>query len=468
VFFTALIYGGDTVRLDKQDKKHFYKLLFPALIEGVLSQLFHIADSIMLGQMTNSTVSVAAVGMCVAPVNLIVSVSNALFIGTTATVAWYYGAKQKDNMRTAAWQSMGIAVPVALFASLVSIIFAEPLMRFICGESEILEVAASYFRINAYGFFFQIVTFNITAILRGIGVSKTPMIYNLTGGVVNVILNYILIYGKFGFPEMRADGAALATALAKVVSFVFALLVLLCADSEINFKYGIKKNFDPMIKKRLLPIGLTAAGEQVILQAGAVLTAKIISVLSTEDIAANQIVANLEGFAWLSGSASQIATTSLFGRSLGENNIPKAKSYLKLALKFALSFAGAEMLIFCTMGKSLASLFSNDTSLYPIISVLLILSAIPLPFINSHQTVSGALRSAGDSVAPLIASLISLWVFRVILGYVTIRILGYGLYTYKICIAIDQFVRCTIVSIFFLTGHWKRFLNKDQKKKANS
>ncbi len=448
------------MRLDKIDKSNFFRLLFPALAEGVLAQLFHLADSMMLGQMANSTVSVAAVGLCVAPINLIVSVSNALFIGTTATVAWYFGAKEKKNMRTVAWQSMAVATAVALVASLISIVFARPIMQFVCGDGEVLEVAASYYKINAYGFFFQIMTFNITAILRGIGVSKTPMIYNLTGGLCNVVLNYLLIYGKFGFPEMRADGAALATAISKFISFVFALLVLLFADSEVNLKYGINKKIDPLIKKRLLPIGATAAGEQIVLQSGAVLTAKIISVLSTPEIAASQIVANMESFAWVTGAASQIAVTSLFGRALGEGNIPKAKSFLRLALKCALIFAGVEVVIFCTFGTPMASMFTNDTSIYPIISTTMILGALSLPFVNSHQTISGALRSAGDSVAPLIASFISLWVFRVAAGYLLIHVFHFGLYAYKICLAADQLVRCTIVSIFYLTGHWKRFLKK--------
>ena len=448
------------MRLDKTDTRNFYSLLFPALAEGVLAQVFHLVDSIMLGQMTNSTLSVAAVGLCVSPINLIICVMNALFIGTTATVAWYYGAKEKKNMRTVAWQSMAIATVVALAASLVSIIFARPIMQFVCGNGETLEIAASYYRINAYGFFFQILTFNITAILRGIGISKTPMIYNLTGGLCNVVLNYLLIYGKFGFPEMRADGAALATSISKFISFVFALLVLLFADSEVNLKYGIDKKVDPMIKKRLLPIGATAAGEQIILQSGAVLTAKIIAVLSTSEIAANQIVSNMESFAWVTGSASQIAVTSLFGRALGEGNIPKAKSFLKLGLKCALVFAGVEVVIFCTLGKPMASLFTNDASLYPIVSMMMIIGATSLPFVNSHQTVSGALRSSGDSLAPLIASLISLWIFRVGLGYLLINVFNLGIYEYKWCLTADQLVRCTIVTVFYFTGHWKKFLKK--------
>ena len=448
------------MKLIKEDKRIFYNLVFPALLEVIIIRLLHIADSVMLGQMQDSTLAVAAVGLCGAPINLIVSVTSAFFYGTTAAVAWYYGANEKKNMRTFAWQSMAVAAIVAVLFSVFSILGAGPIMKFICGSGETLTLATSYYRIYACGFFFQILTSNITAILRGIGITKIPLLYNITGGAINVILNYLLIYGKWGFPELRSDGAALATTISMIVSFIIAALILVFKKTDINFRLGLNKKIDSSIKTRLLPIGLTSAGEQLILQIGAIFTSKIIAVLPTSDIAANQIVANLEAFAWSTGAACQVASTSLFGRSLGENNQPKAKSFLSFAVKWTLGFAFAEMLVFCLFGKQLGMVFSNDSGIYGIITILLLISSLSLPFINVHQTVSGALRSAGDSIAPLIASFISLWVFRVLLGYLTISVLDMGIYAYKWCIVADQFVRCTIVCIFYLSGHWKKFILK--------
>ena len=449
------------MRLSTGEHKIFYALLFPALIETVLSRVFVIADSIMLGQMENSTLAVAAVGLCASPINLIVAVTSNFFIGTTSAVAWYYGAGEKEKMRTVAWQSMGLALVVASLFSLFSVVFAGSIMGFVCGDGETLALAASYYKINAYGFFFHILTMNISAILRGIGVTRLPMLYNLTGGVLNVVLNYLLIYGVWGFPELRSDGAAWATTISKGVSLVFALGVLLFTGTEVGHRLGVGKKLDKSIKTRLLPIGITAACEQLVLQIGALMTAKIIAVLPTTHIAANQIVANMEGFAWATGSACQTASTSLFGRSLGENNVPKAKSYLKLSVCWTVGFAAVEMVAFTLGGNTLAALFSNDVTLYPLISTMLILAALALPFINVHQTVSGALRSAGDSVAPLIASLVSLWVFRVVLGYLTVSVLDLGMYAYRWCIVADQAVRCAIVCGFYLSGHWKKKALRD-------
>ncbi|MBQ8892851.1 MAG: MATE family efflux transporter [Clostridia bacterium] len=454
------------MKLTKEQRKLFYTLMFPALIERVLTQLFHLVDSMMVGQMENSTPAVAAVGLCGAPINLIVGVSTAFFIGTTATVAWHKGANHPDKVRNTAYQSMLIAVGVALLFTVISVLAARPIMTFVCGRgNENLELAVTYYRINAYGFFFQILTANITACYRGVGISNLPMVYNLIGGVGNVVLNYLLIYGHLGLPAMGIAGAALATSISKGISLLIAIGSLFLKRSPIQYQKEMRLKPERTLMTRLLPIGLTSAGEQLILQSGATITSKIIAVLPTPAIAANQVVNNLEAFAWSTGGACNAASTTLFGQSMGAGNEKQARRYLRLTLFWAWGFAAMEMLIMSFAGRPLAMAFTNDTSLYPTISGLLVISAMALPFINSHQSISGALRGAGDSVAPLIASLVSLWIFRVGGGFLTIHLLDWGVNAYRWCLVADQAVRCTCVAIFYLTGHWRRHLHGAMPKK---
>lgn len=452
------------MKLTVDQRKSFYTLMFPALIEQVLLRAFHIIDSMMVGQMENSTPAVAAVGLCGAPINLIVGVSAAFFIGTTATVAWYKGAKNEQRLRDTAYQSMLLAGGIALVMTLLSIFGARTIMSFVCGSSsENLELAVTYYRINAYGFFFQIVTANITACFRGIGVSKLPMVYNLTGGGVNVIFNYLLIFGPGPFPALGVAGAAWATTISKAATFIFALLTLLYKKGPLQPRKGIRFLPDRSLAMRLIPIGITAAGEQLILQSGATLTSRIIATLPTASVAANQVVNNLEAFAWTTGAACNTASTSLFGQAMGAGNEKLGRSYLRLTLRWALLFSAVEMLLMLFCGRSMAALFTNDSTLYGTIAVLIAISALAMPFVNIHQSVSGALRGAGDSLAPLISSLVSLWIFRVGLTYLALCVWGMGAEAIRWCIIADQAVRCLNVSIFYLTGHWRRHLSKSQE-----
>ena len=111
-------------------------------------------------------------------------------------------------------------------------------------------------------------------------------------------------------------------------------------------------------------------------------------------------------------------------------------------------------------GRPLAMLFSNDTSLYDTVQILLCIAAFTLLFINCHQTVSGALRGAGDTTAPLVASLISLWVFQVGLGFLVVRVMGMGVIAYRWIGVIYNAIRCATVLIFYFTNHWKRHMMK--------
>ena len=444
--------------LTKEQKQNFYRLLFPALIEGILVRLFHIVDSMMVGQMKNSTVAVAAVGFSGAPVNLIVSVSSGFFIGVTATIAWLYGARRKRQVRDVAYQSLMIGGSIALALTVLSYFGAEILMRFICGENAAFEAAASYYRINAYGFFFQIVTTNITAIFRGVGISKLPMIYNLIGGGVNVVFNYLMIFGKGGFPAMGLDGAAWATVISKAVTFAIAVVALLWKRSPVQFNKDISLRLDPSIRRRMLPIGLTAAGEQALLQVGATISVKLSAGLPTAHVAANSVVNSIEAFAWSTGSACNTASTSLFGRAMGAGDEKLGKRYVRLTVVWAVALAAGEMLAMVLFSDFLAMLFTNDASLYPMIGRIMLISAFALPCINLHQTFAGALRGAGDTVAPLMASFASLWIFRVACGILTISVLGWGIYAYRWCMMLDQLTRCVIVALFYWRGHWRRHL----------
>lgn len=453
-------------KLSKFEKKEFYRIIFPSMVEILFIQCFSFVDKMMIGHIPDSTTALAALSLCAAPINLVVCVLAAFFIGTTAAIARNYGAENKEEVRNTAFQTTVLSVALGLVISVIAYLFSGRIMYFVCGNSDAYEIASMYYRINAIGFFFHIISMNITASFRGIGVTKIPMIYNLAGNAVNVVLNYILIYGKFGFSAMGAKGAAIATVLSKVVMVLIALPVWIFQESPIKPARGVKIKPCRSISEFVFPIGLASAGEQLILQSGATITAKIVSSLPTNDIAACSIVSSVEAIAWATGDACCTASTSLFGRCLGEGKEYKSKLYLKLTSKWALGFALFEIFLVFTCGRGIAALFSNDTSLYDEAAKIMMIGSVCLPFINMHKTISGSLRSAGDSLAPLLASLLSLWVFRVGLGYLLISVLDRGVFAYRWCLNIDQFVRMSAVMVFYFTGHWRKFVSRKSDQKA--
>lgn len=441
-------------KLSRRDVGFFLSIMLPALVEMILSQVFSMVDTIMLGRMPDSAVILAAVGITTSPINLVVCVVTAFCIGTTATVAFFTGAGRHEQARSATRQSLLLMAAAGIVLTIVCIVFAEPIIRFSGAKEETLPLAVAYYRLIAAGFFFQSITISITASLRGVGITKVPMLYNLASALINVILNYMLIYGKFGCPALGIHGAALATTLSKIVAFLVSAGLMLFGKLSVGIRKGDSFKPDLPILKRILHIGITSGMEQVILQSGAVLSTKILSIIPTTDFAAYQIAASVEGIAWQPGAACCAASTTCMGQALGEGRPDKAHAMTKMIFLTALCLSGVMVVLFLTCGYPIASVYTTDTAVAQTASRILAYCAAALPGVSTHQTIAGALRGAGDTKTPMIASLCSLWIFRVALSFLLVQVLGMGVIAMRVCISLDQLVRAAINLLRYIRGKW--------------
>ena len=445
-----------TYKLTRRDVGFFLSIMLPALVELLLSQLFSMVDTVMLGRLPDSAVVLSAVGITTSPINLVVCVVTAFCIGTTATVAIFTGAGKNEQARCTTRQSLLLLSAVGVLLTVFCMTFAEPIIRFAGARPEILPAAVSYYRLIAAGFFFQSVTISITASLRGVGVTKVPMLYNLAAAAVNVGLNYILIYGKLGFPAMGIEGAALATTLSKVIAFIAAAGILFFGKLSVGIRRGDSFRPDLPILKRILKIGITSGMEQVILQSGAVLSTKIMAGIPTGDFAAYQIAASVEGIAWQPGGACCTASTTCMGQAIGEGRTDKAKAMIGMIFAAALGMSAVMVVLFLTCGRPIASIYTTDEAVAVTAARIMAYCSWALPGVSTHQTIAGALRGAGDTRTPMIASLCSLWIFRVALSYLLITVMGMGVIAMRVCISLDQLVRASINLIRYCQGKWAK------------
>jgi len=450
-------------RLTAENRRIFFGIMLPALAEIIISHLFGMVDTMMLGNTPDSAAAIAAVGMVSAPNNFVVCVFTNFCIGITAAIAFYSGMGEPDKAAAAARQSMVLSAAVGILMTVTMTVGAPLVIDLLGAGEDVREYAIRYFRLIALGYFFQLVTINITACLRGVGITRYPMVYNLIASGANVVMNYLLIYGHFGFPAMGVDGAALATTLSKLIAFVIAV-VLICRaktavrpDFRLNFfRFWLPgRGQDREVISRILPVGITAAMEQVILQGGAVLTTRIISVLPTVHYAAYLISANVEGLAWSPGQACNAASTTLSGRSLGEGKPDKARAYALYIWFWSLGMAAAVMVLFLTMGRPIASLYTPEAAAAVLAGRLIMQAAVGMPGIATHLSLAGSLRGAGETRAPLIVSLCSLWICRVLGSWLCLYVLDLGVEAVRLCVSLDQLVRGAIV-----TGAFFRYFRR--------
>ena len=442
--------------LTKRDRRFIYSIILPALCENLITQLFGMVDTIMLGHTPESAKAIAAVGMTVSPINIVVCVLSSFCIGTTAAVAWYTGADESENARAAARQSLVLLSAIGLIVTALALVFASPIIRFAGARADTFDDALAYYRIVAAGFFIQTVTFSVSASLRGVGITRLPMLYNLLAAGLNVVLNYVLIYGRLGLPAMGVRGAALATTLSKVPAFLIALGIMFFGKTPVSCRRGDDYRFTKKIMNRVLRVGITAALEQVILQTGALLSNRIAATVPTDDFAANQIAITAENIGWAPGSAAGVASATAVGQALGEGRADKARAMTRLALHLSIAMTAVYDLFLLFGGKWVALLFTTELPVALTAGRVMRLSALVMFGASIHVPTAGSLRGAGDTVSPLVASLCSLWLCRVILGYLLVVVGGFGVMAVRLSCALDQLVRAAIVFFRYLTGRWAR------------
>lgn len=435
------------------------RIAWPVLVELLLGSLFGMIDMMMLGRISDNAIaaaSVAAVGITNQPLFIGLSLVQALNVGGTAMIARYFGANKNDRMETVLKHVMLLSMLLLILPiSILGLIFTDSIMTFMGAQADALQIGRSYFKIIMMGFIFQSLNMSISAALRGIGETKTPMRINLKCNFLNVIGNAVLIYGLLGFPRLGVTGAGISTALSNVIASILSFSYIIKGKSIIKFNINKPFKFDKNITYNLIKVGVPASLEQLVLRTGILAFTKIVAGLGTVIYAAHQIALNILGLSFQPGQAFGIAASSLVGRSLGAKKPERAEEYARETRRIGSMISTFMAVVFFFFGSLLARLYSNDPVIIKNTSAALKVIALVQPFQSSQFILAGALRGAGDTFWPLVATSIGVLLIRVVLAYNFVIIMGYGLIGAWMAVFVDQLVRWTFIYIRFNTGKWK-------------
>ena len=440
-------------------QKMLYKdiiyIAWPALVELTLTQLTSMADLMMVGQL--GPWAITAVGLCNQPKFLLNTAFMAMNVGATAMVARYKGAGEPEKANKIMRQALVMTLCFSLIATVLGLLFTEPLIHFLgsSDDPQAFAGAVEYFRIQMYGLVGLALTSTVTATLRGVGSSRTAMVYNVTANVVNVIGNYVLIYGNFGAPRMEVAGASLATIIGQFTAMILAFISLFSGKFYLKLKIGdsFKPDFGEM--KRIAKIGLPAMGEQLIMRAGMILFVKTVSSLGTMAFATHQVCMNIQALSFMTGQAFGTSSTSLVGQSLGKKRPDMAQAYSLRTRRISMCVALLLTATFLFFGEFIVSLYNNDPQIVATGGKILMFVAFVQPFQSSQFVLSGALRGAGDTKAVAKIIFITTLLIRPFLAMFLINVIGFGLEGAWIALVTDQLVRTLLIWRRYNSGKWK-------------
>ena len=419
-------------------RRRLFKLAAPIFIETLLIMMLGAVDVIMLSRHSDN--SVAAVGVVNQIIVLTFLIFEVINLGTSVLCSQYLGAKMHKNVVQVVGVSLLMNLVVGVSVSLFLFGLNETILQWMGLTPELMKDGTDYMRIVGAFAFFQAISLTLSASLRSANKAIYPMMVTVVVNVLNIIGNYTLIFGEFGFPEMGVEGAAISTAFSRGVSMVILFIILFKKHIR-KFPLAYFRPFPFKELKNLLKVGLPSAGEQLSYSSSQVVITYFINALGMEALAARTYSVNIIMFSFLFSIAIAQGGAICIGHLIGEKRPHAAFLLGKYVMKKSVLITVCLSLITALMGPFIFGwLTTNEQIIRMGVTILAIdvILEIGRP-INIFAT--NALRAAGDVNYPFYLGLVVMWSVAVGCGYLFGVHWGWGLAGMWVAFLLDENIR---------------------------
>ena len=437
----------------------------PMLIGNIAQQLYNTVDSIVVGKYIGDN-ALAAVGSAGPIVNLLLVLFIGISAGANVMVAQYFGAKNREGLS----KTVGNCITVTIIACVALIAVATPFIRPLLvvlntpetiiegyGDYTILDACTEYLMISVIGVagmaFYNI----LSGIIRGLGDSVSALIYLLVATVVNIGLDIYFV----AVLRMGVGGVALATVIAQMISSILCFIKLAKMTDNFDFKPKYLK-LEGSYVRTIVRLGLPAGATQAIFSSAMIIVQSLTNCFGDQFIAANVVIMRVDGFAMMPNFSFGTALTTYAGQNVGAGLYDRVTKGAKQGTLMAVACSTVITGLILLFGDKLMWLFTDTAELVNMSYKLMFILAAGYIAMAVTQSLSGIMRGAGDTVTPMIISLITTVAVRVPVAYGISYLtrtpeLPYGI---KECIQISLLfswcVGAILTAIFYLKGSWKK------------
>lgn len=430
-------------------------LAIPAVGEMTLYMMIWIFDTMMIGKY-GGQLAVSSVGLSTEIIYSFFNIIIAVGVSTALTSLISRAIGSKDYKKAEIIANAGIKIAVVLALIFFSLLFFVPdkILNLAGATKEMLPLATRYAKISSFSFFLLTLSSTTNGIFRGIKDTKTSLYVAGSINIVNLFLDYVLIFGNFGFPEWGITGAAVATVAGNFIGILLQWSRLKKLPFKISlFSYVSKKDIWEIIRFAV-PSGLQEANFSL----SRLLGLTFILSLGTTAFAANQIGIAIEAISTMPGWGVAIACTALVGHSIGENNPNKSQEYTLYSTIIASIFMGILACFFFFIPKTLVSFFINkqEIDVIKIGAICLQVAAfeqIPIAIV----TVLGSyFKGIGNPKTPFYVSFFTNWFLRLPIAFYLISILRLPVYIYWFITTFQWLVESVILYYLYRKNTVKR------------
>lgn len=430
------------------------KLALPAVGEMILYMMIWVFDTVMVGRHSGQ-LGVSAVGLSSEIIYTFfnIFVSMGISISVTSIVSRSLGAKNEKKADEVSNIAVKLGIFLGILLTLIFSIFSEEILHIAGAKNDVALLGKTYMRICSIGLTFNMLTNIFNGIYRGCKNTKTPLYGAVIMNIVNVSLDYILIFGKFGAPELGVKGAAIATVGGILCAFIFSLTQL----KKLPFKIHLKRKIIKEEVKELVTLAIPSACQEGAFSINRLINVSIIMGLGSLAFAANQITITIESISFMPGWGFAVALTTLAGHSIGEKNYEKTKKYVYYTITLSVITMGVTALIFFFFPKELISLFikESEKEVIELGAMCLVLAAIEQIPMAIAMALEGAMKGMGDTKTPFKVVIFTNWIIRLPLVYYFLYLKKYPVTAFWTITAIQWTIEAIIIFIVY-ERKWKK------------
>lgn len=446
VFLLNKYFTGESI-----DYKQIIAIIIPIFVDQAFIVLMSLLNTAMIS--SSGVAAVSAVSMVDSLNIFLINVFVAVATGGTVIVAQYKGSGNPEMVSKAAAQAISAVAILSVLVSTFVIVFHTPTLNLLFGnaDADVFHNAKIFLIGSCISYPFIAIFQAVSGVLRGVAETKACLGLSLIMNITYLCLNIVLITVF----DMGVMGLVISMILARVLGMVTSLIYLTKYNQTLHFKIknALRLNFS--ILKKIMFIGIPFAAEQMFFNGGKLLTQTFIVQLGTVAMTVNAISGSISLLFQIGGSALSISVVTVVGQCIGRRNIKDARKFIKSFIGLSTLFFVIATAIILPLFPFIVNLFSPPEAIVPTIFALTLLIAIAQPFLWSFSFIMpSALRAAGDSNFTSISSLMSMWLFRVILGYILGITLGFGIMGVWVAMVAEWSIRGFVFAWRFKGDKW--------------
>ena len=405
-------------------RRRVMRLAWPAIVQGLLMTSIQVVDTFLVSLLSED--ALAAVGTASQLIFVMFVALIAIEIGASVLVAQAVGAGDRDEAGVVARQSIVLGMILAVPVSLLGFVFRTQLIGLFRLEPAVADLGVEYWGVVSLAIFVVMLVFVLSGILQGSGDTATPMWGTAVATITNSFFAYVLIFGKWGFPELGVAGSAWGSVIGWSTEVVFLLAMI--GRGERPFSFFRRSGWWPSwaTTKGITRVGGPTAVEDLAISTGLAFHTGIVAVLGTASLAAHRIVFNALNLSMMPGFGLAIAATAIVGQSIGARDPASGRLATRISAQYAVLWMGSMGVIYFAFAGPLTGIFTDDPTVRGIGADSMRALAVSQPFWGMLFVYSGAMRGTGKSIYPAVVNSIMIWV-AVAMAYGVVDYAGYGL-----------------------------------------